>query len=184
MWAYAIRRILYAVPILILVNLGVFVLFFFVNTPDQMARTHISKNATGSKIYKWKRERNYHLPMMLNLKDHIIYVSKEEISEDIKEALSDYSFMKVDPTFKVKENATLQERKNLIANHPAVRQLEEAADSGNDSIVIVDHAGKLNEEEARLVTSRLLKMGVPFIVMQREKSELPRKFQGCCNLSI
>jgi len=177
MWAYAIRRILYAVPILILVNLGVFVLFFFVNTPDQMARTHISKNATGSKIYKWKRERNYHLPMMLNLKDHIIYVSKDEISEDIKEALRDYSFMKVDPTFKVEENATLQERKNLIANHPAVKQLEEAADSGNDSIVIVDHAGKLNEEEARLVTSRLLKMGVPFIVMQREKRELPRKFR-------
>lgn len=177
MWAYAIRRILYAVPILILVNFGVFVLFFFVNSPDQMARTHISKNATGSKIYKWKRERNYHLPMMLNLKDHIIYVSKEEINEDIKEALGDYTFMKVDPTFKIKDDVNLKERKYLIAHHPAVLKLEQAANSGNDSIVIVDHATKLNDDEAHLVTSRLLKMGVPFIVMKREQRELPRKFR-------
>lgn len=177
MLAYAIRRILYAIPILILINSAVFALFFFVNTPDQMARTHISKNATGSKIYKWKRERNYHLPMMLNLKDHVIYVSKEEMSKDIKEALDGYTFIKIDPTFIGKENIDLKERKAHIENNPAVMKLEEAAASGNNSIIIVDHASKLNDEEAHLVTSRLLKMGVPFIVMKRDQKELPKKFR-------
>jgi peptide/nickel transport system permease protein len=115
--------------------------------------------------------------MLLNLKDHIIYVSKDEISDDIKDALKDYTFMKVDPTFKAKDEANLEERKDLIEHNPAVMQLEKAADSGNDSIVIVDHATKIDDDEARLVTSRLLKMGVPFIVMQREKGELPQKFR-------
>ena len=39
MLAYIIRRIAYAVPILIGVNLITFVLFFSVNKPDDMART-------------------------------------------------------------------------------------------------------------------------------------------------
>ena len=38
MLAYLVRRIAYAVPILIGVNLLTFLLFFFVNSPDDMAR--------------------------------------------------------------------------------------------------------------------------------------------------
>ena len=41
MIAYILRRTLYAVPILIGVNLIVFALFFFVNSPDDMARAHL-----------------------------------------------------------------------------------------------------------------------------------------------
>ncbi|MDP7554697.1 MAG: ABC transporter permease, partial [Nitrospinota bacterium] len=38
---YIIRRSLYAIPILLGVNIITFVLFFVVNTPDQMARLHL-----------------------------------------------------------------------------------------------------------------------------------------------
>ena len=41
MLAYLIRRLLYAIPILIGVNLITFALFFIVNTPDDMARMQL-----------------------------------------------------------------------------------------------------------------------------------------------
>jgi len=41
MLSYIIRRILYAVPILIGVNLITFLLFFMVNSPDDMARAQL-----------------------------------------------------------------------------------------------------------------------------------------------
>ena len=51
MTTYIIRRILYAIPILIGVNLITFVLFFFVNTPDHMAQTHLGdKRVTAEQI--------------------------------------------------------------------------------------------------------------------------------------
>ena len=67
MTAYIIRRILYAIPIVIGVNLITFILFFFVNTPDQMARFHLgAKRVTEEQIAKWKRQRGYHLPYFYN----------------------------------------------------------------------------------------------------------------------
>ena len=41
MLAYIVRRLLYAIPILIGVNLVTFALFFVVNTPDDMARMQL-----------------------------------------------------------------------------------------------------------------------------------------------
>ena len=41
MFAYILRRILYAIPILIGVNLITFMLFFMVNSPDDMARAQL-----------------------------------------------------------------------------------------------------------------------------------------------
>ena len=41
MLAYIIRRLLYAIPILIGVNLLTFYLFFVVNSPDDMARINL-----------------------------------------------------------------------------------------------------------------------------------------------
>jgi peptide/nickel transport system permease protein len=69
MLAYIIRRVLYAFPILIGVNLLTFALFFLVNTPDDMARMQLgSKRVTPEAIEKWKAERGYDLPMMWNEK--------------------------------------------------------------------------------------------------------------------
>jgi len=67
MIGYLIRRILYAVPILIGVNLLTFLLFFVVNTPDNMARMHLGmKRVNQEAIDKWKAERGYDKPLLFN----------------------------------------------------------------------------------------------------------------------
>ncbi len=67
MTGYIVRRILYAIPILIGVNLLTFALFFVVNTPDDMARIHLGvKHVTPQAIAKWKREHGYDKPLLLN----------------------------------------------------------------------------------------------------------------------
>ena len=69
MAAYLVRRILYAIPILIGVNLITFVLFFFVNSPDDMARMQLGqKRVTPEAIQKWKEERGYDKPMLFAAK--------------------------------------------------------------------------------------------------------------------
>ena len=67
MFAYLLRRLLYAIPILIGVNLITFALFFVVNTPDDMARMQLGvKRVTPEAIEKWKAERGYDKPLFLN----------------------------------------------------------------------------------------------------------------------
>jgi peptide/nickel transport system permease protein len=67
MFAYIIRRILYAIPILIGVNIITFLLFFVVNSPDDMARLHLGeKYVTEEAILKWKEERGYDKPLFWN----------------------------------------------------------------------------------------------------------------------
>ena len=67
MLAYVIRRILYAIPILIGVNLITFMLFFMVNSPDDMARAHLgAKQMTPELIASWKEERGYDKPLFIN----------------------------------------------------------------------------------------------------------------------
>ena len=67
MLAYIIRRLLYAIPILIGVNLFTFGLFFVVNTPDDMARMQLGvKRVTPEAIQKWKAERGYDKPLVWN----------------------------------------------------------------------------------------------------------------------
>jgi peptide/nickel transport system permease protein len=69
MLAYIVRRVLYAIPILIGVNLITFVLFFVVNTPDDMARMHLgAKRVTPDAIEKWKQERGYDKDLLWNEK--------------------------------------------------------------------------------------------------------------------
>jgi peptide/nickel transport system permease protein len=65
MTAYLVRRILFAIPILIGVNLLTFALFFVVNTPDDMARMQLgAKRVTADAIEQWKAERGYDKPML------------------------------------------------------------------------------------------------------------------------
>ena len=67
MIAYIIRRIAYAVPILIGVNIITFVLFFVINSPEDMARLHLGhKHLTAEAIEKWKSERGYDKPLLWN----------------------------------------------------------------------------------------------------------------------
>ena len=67
MFAYIIRRLLYAVPILIGVNVITFALFFMVNTPDQMARAQLGdKHITQEAMDAWKAQRGYDKPLFYN----------------------------------------------------------------------------------------------------------------------
>ncbi|AKU11724.1 oligopeptide transport system permease protein oppB [Azoarcus sp. CIB] len=67
MFAYVLRRLLYALPILIGVNLVTFGLFFVVNSPDDMARMQLGvKRVTPEAIERWKVERGYDRPLFFN----------------------------------------------------------------------------------------------------------------------
>ena len=58
---------LYAIPILVGINLITFALFFLVNTPDDMARMQLGqKRVTPEAIQKWKAERGYDKPLFFN----------------------------------------------------------------------------------------------------------------------
>ena len=64
---YIIRRVLYGLLVLIGVNLLTFILFFAINTPDDMARINIGgKRVTADAIAKWKTERGYDKPLLFN----------------------------------------------------------------------------------------------------------------------
>ena len=67
MWNYIVRRSFYGVLVLLGVNLFTFMLFFTVNTPDDMARLNIGgKRVTQEQIVKWKVERGYDKPLYWN----------------------------------------------------------------------------------------------------------------------
>src|SRR3954447_22586887 len=67
MIGYIIRRILYAIPILVGVNLVTFALFFVVNTPDDMARLQLGvRRVTPEAVEKWKAEHGYDKPLLYN----------------------------------------------------------------------------------------------------------------------
>ena len=64
MIGYLLRRLLYAMPILIGVNVLIFTLFFAVNSPDNMARIQLGmKHVTPEAVLKWKREHGYDKPL-------------------------------------------------------------------------------------------------------------------------
>ncbi len=65
MSGYLLRRLLYAIPILLGVNLITFALFFVVNTPDDMAHKHLGdKRVTAEMVHKWKADHGYDRPLI------------------------------------------------------------------------------------------------------------------------
>ena len=67
MAAYILRRCLYAVLILVGVNLLTFTLFFAVNSPDNIARLNIGgKRVTAEAIEQWKASHGYNKPLWFN----------------------------------------------------------------------------------------------------------------------
>lgn len=67
MFAYIVRRILYAFPILLGVNALTFALFFMVNTPDDMARMQLGeKYLTQESIDSWKQQKGYDKALLWN----------------------------------------------------------------------------------------------------------------------
>jgi peptide/nickel transport system permease protein len=64
---YIIRRCLYALPLLMGINLITFLLFFVVNSPDDMARMQLGqKQITQQAVNNWKHQHGYDLPLLWN----------------------------------------------------------------------------------------------------------------------
>jgi len=69
MFAYLVRRIVYGLAILVGINLVTFVLFFQVNSPDDMARLQLGgRRVSAEAVEKWKAERGYDRPLFVNAK--------------------------------------------------------------------------------------------------------------------
>jgi len=67
MIAYLVRRLLWALPTLLGVNLLVFALFFIVSSPDDMARAQLgAKRVTQEAIERWKADHGYDKPLFYN----------------------------------------------------------------------------------------------------------------------
>ena len=67
MISYIIRRFLYAIPLLIAVNILTFTLFFVVNSPDDMARMQLGqKHVTQQAVQNWKAQHGYDNPLLWN----------------------------------------------------------------------------------------------------------------------
>jgi len=69
MLAYLVRRVLYAVPIILGVMVITFVLFFVVNKPEDMARRTLGPKATPASVAAWVRAHGYDLPPFYNAKE-------------------------------------------------------------------------------------------------------------------
>jgi len=64
---YILRRLLYALPLLMAVNVLTFLLFFVVNSPDDMARMQLGqKHVTEQAIQNWKQQHDYYKPLLWN----------------------------------------------------------------------------------------------------------------------
>jgi len=91
MIGYIIKRLLYAIPILIGVNLITFMLFFMVNSPDDMARAQLgAKQVTPQMIQAWKVQRGYDKPLFINEKAAGIYKVTDTLF--VQESLKLFSF--------------------------------------------------------------------------------------------
>ncbi|WP_040725116.1 ABC transporter permease [Thiomicrorhabdus sp. Kp2] len=91
MFAYIVRRLLFAVPILLGVNLITFALFFMVNTPDDMARAQLgAKQTTPEMIQAWKASNGYDKPLFINIEQSGL----QQISDTlfVQESLKLFSF--------------------------------------------------------------------------------------------
>lgn len=67
MLSYLLRRLLHLIPILIGVNLLTFLLFFIVNSPDDIARMHLgNKYVDSASVTQWKQQHGYDKPLFIN----------------------------------------------------------------------------------------------------------------------
>jgi ABC-type dipeptide/oligopeptide/nickel transport system permease component len=72
MLRYFIRRLLYAVPILVGVSLVTFVLFYVTVNPVQMAKRNLSaKNPTPEQVHDWLVAHGYDKPLPVQFRKHM-----------------------------------------------------------------------------------------------------------------
>jgi peptide/nickel transport system permease protein len=93
MLAYIARRLVYAVLVMAGVNLVVFILFFSINTPEDMARLQLGgKRVTVEAVERWKAERGYDKPLYFNAKAPGLYKLTETVFVDTSMRLLRFDF--------------------------------------------------------------------------------------------
>lgn len=156
MWVYILRRALYAVPILATINIFTFVLFFCVNTPENIARNILGeKNVRPEMIHNWKKEHFYHLPTFLNLKDTIYYFGAPNSNREFLKSLSSYQ-----------THITNIENQNGASNAKILDEYAKLKSeiSGN-SLFIIDPVGLANKE-VEDIKNHFLSFGLPYLLAQ------------------
>lgn len=72
MLRYVLRRLAYAIPILVGVSLFTFLLFYATVSPQQMARNNLSaKNPTPEQVSEWLRQHGYDKPPVQQFRKHL-----------------------------------------------------------------------------------------------------------------
>jgi peptide/nickel transport system permease protein len=66
MWAYVVRRLAYSLVIVLGVLFLLFVLFFLVTTPDDIARKAVGEKAPPQALEQWKKNHGYDKPRFWN----------------------------------------------------------------------------------------------------------------------
>jgi peptide/nickel transport system permease protein len=156
MWFYIFRKILYSIPILITINIFTFVLFFCVNTPENIARNILGeKNVKPEMIHNWKKEHFYHLPTFLNLKDTIYYFGTPNTNREFLKSLSSYRVHITNVVNQNKESGVKTITEYAILKNEI---------SGN-SIFIIDPVD-LSKEEIENIKNQFLSFGLPYLLVQ------------------
>lgn len=104
MLRYVIRRVLYAVPILLGVSVVTFVLFYATASPEQMARRNLSaKNPTRQQIQEWLTEHGYDKPLAVQFRKHMseLFLFRFGESDTTGERIADRLRAGVGPSFAV-----------------------------------------------------------------------------------
>lgn len=160
MWTYLLRRILYAIPILITINVFTFFLFFCVNTPDNVARNSLGeKNVKPEMMYSWKKQRAYHLPTFLNVKDTIYCFGAPDFDKKFINELSSYQLV-------------ITEIPSFISDQELAIQLSKIKNNLNgNSIFIVNPLG-LQKEKIDYLKAQLLGYGYPYILVQTSTTSI------------
>lgn len=159
MSAYIVRRILFAIPILVSVNVLTFLLFFFVNSPDNVARMVLGgKHVQPSDIYRWKREHDYHLPLFWNGRDRVALVSAEAgAPADLGATLSGYRMIEIPIPA-----AGVDAQKSLRSSITGL---------GGDVIFVVDPTG-IAAQPLKQALAVIAERGLPIVVLEWEGSAL------------
>jgi len=72
MLSYVIRRVLFAIPILVGVSLLTFILFYVASPPELMARRNLSaRNPTPQQVQQWLEQHGYDKPMDVQFRKHM-----------------------------------------------------------------------------------------------------------------
>ena len=71
MLSYVIRKLLYAIPVLMGVSILTFILFYRMVPPEILAKRNLGKNPTPAQVSAWLHQHGYDRPIQVQFMDHM-----------------------------------------------------------------------------------------------------------------